>query len=409
MEESGQDENCKERTLDDVNAILDFAKLKTDDLRTRVQCIYFSEHLDNERIKLLEMDSVILDSLTAQQQVVIRGDKDENAVLCTNDKTFEIKEAETSNSMLIMTQLEYGDELTPGEPQEIQMREVCSVLYKYYELRPCKPKVKKLKKLLEQNEFSGKECEEDEEHQGSKFTYTDLLDLVQASETELQVALKKLNACVIDGYWRVLNFDFMSQVLNHIIGLCDENDWYDSGIQLDECCQALGEIYPRSVVHHVVSSFSKPRTSTTVEDDSSHQNTDSLFVLNEDSICRFFAEVVLRQSGMFNLEEFLKVWQQCVPECMKTSLHQIEGMALINTDTTPQVICYFPVENLPEDIPERFNYLFKRRQKWTLAEITPYIKDVATEKTNVGALLMKYARASLQNGVKVFNSKKPVT
>ena len=43
----------------------------------------------------------------------------------------------------------------------------------------------------------------------------------------------------------MLNFDFMSQVLNHIIGLCDENDWYDSGIPLDECCQALEEIYPR--------------------------------------------------------------------------------------------------------------------------------------------------------------------
>ena len=42
------------------------------------------------------------------------------------------------------------------------------MLYKYYELRPCKPKVKKLKELLEQNEFSGKECEEDDEHQGPK-------------------------------------------------------------------------------------------------------------------------------------------------------------------------------------------------------------------------------------------------
>lgn len=38
----------------------------------------------------------------------------------------------------------------------------------YYELRPCKPKVAKLKKLLEENMYSGKECEEDEQHQGHK-------------------------------------------------------------------------------------------------------------------------------------------------------------------------------------------------------------------------------------------------
>ena len=54
-----------------MNAILDFAKLKTDDLRTGVQCIYFSEHLDNESIKLLEMDPAILESLAAHQEYVL--------------------------------------------------------------------------------------------------------------------------------------------------------------------------------------------------------------------------------------------------------------------------------------------------------------------------------------------------
>lgn len=33
-------------------------------------------------------------------------------------------------------------------------------------------------------------------------------------------------------------------------------------------------------------------------------------------------------------------------------------------------------------------------------------RDVATDKVDVGALLTKYARASLQNGIKVFSSRK---
>ena len=61
---------------------------------------------------------------------MIRGDKDESAVLCTSDKTFEMKEAETSNSMLILPHIQYGDELTQGAPQEIQIREVQSGCFK---------------------------------------------------------------------------------------------------------------------------------------------------------------------------------------------------------------------------------------------------------------------------------------
>ena len=38
-------------------------------------------------------------------RVVLRGDRDDNAVLCTKDTTFELKVAETSNTMLLMPSL----------------------------------------------------------------------------------------------------------------------------------------------------------------------------------------------------------------------------------------------------------------------------------------------------------------
>ena len=54
----------------------------------------------------------------------------------------------------------------------------------------------------------------------------------------------------------------------------------------------------------------------------------------------------------------------------------------------------------------RFNYLFDRRKKWTLDEISPYVSDLTTDKLDVGALLTKYSRASMHNGVKVFSSRR---
>ena len=43
-----------------------------------------------------------------------------------------------------------------------------AVMYTYYELKECRPKLKRIKKMLEENMFSGQCCEEDEEHQGKK-------------------------------------------------------------------------------------------------------------------------------------------------------------------------------------------------------------------------------------------------
>ena len=54
----------------------------------------------------------------------------------------------------------------------------------------------------------------------------------------------------------------------------------------------------------------------------------------------------------------------------------------------------------------RFDYLFDTRKKWTLEEISPYVCDLTTDKLDVGALLTKYSRASMHNGVKVFSSRR---
>lgn len=39
--------------------------------------------------------------------VVFKGDKNESAVLCTETKTYDVKEAETSNSILLLPELTF--------------------------------------------------------------------------------------------------------------------------------------------------------------------------------------------------------------------------------------------------------------------------------------------------------------
>lgn len=42
--------------------------------------------------------------------MVFKGDREESAVLCTENKTYDVKEAETSNSILLLPELTFPDE-----------------------------------------------------------------------------------------------------------------------------------------------------------------------------------------------------------------------------------------------------------------------------------------------------------
>jgi hypothetical protein len=54
----------------------------------------------------------------------------------------------------------------------------------------------------------------------------------------------------------------------------------------------------------------------------------------------------------------------------------LQGYALVDRGSGPDTICLLRVEDLSEDTVERFNQLFALREKWTEADITPYIKLV---------------------------------
>jgi Uncharacterized conserved protein (DUF2036). len=59
---------------------------------------------------------------------------------------------------------------------------------------------------------------------------------------------------------------------------------------------------------------------------------------------------------------------------MQTSEKYLEGMALMDRNSRPEVIWYFSEIDLPEDVNERIRILFQTREKWTVDEIRPYVQ-----------------------------------
>lgn len=421
--------DCGEmRTPEEVRKIIKTAKLHESELTEVTQVLRFPEPTQqNHNLKLMLLDDTLLKEIEAGKELVFKGDPDENVVLCTNNKTYDVKEAETSNSLLLVPELLFAastglDETIKNDsmesdssfdksnaslnkstesdegskpPRKIEHKDIINTFFTYYELKPCKPRLSKLRKLLEPTRYQGLELEYATD-KTKLLNYDALCDQIQASKAELNDELEKIQAIEIDGLYRLLEFDYEFRVLSYMLDLIDENSWVFDRISKEVTMDSLKELVPNSILEAMFRFYT---TTSVIEDGIQY------YQYKQDKVCRFLARVLLKSAGKFNLVEFLEAWRDSVPEGMVTDESMLSGIALVDKTSTPQVVWGFSEGDLPEEIHERFKILFQTKAKWTVDQISPYIECYATEKLNVNAILTKYARASTQDGVRVFSAK----
>ena len=175
-----------------------------------------------ENVKLLEVTKDVAQALKVGDLMTIRGDLEENAVLCSSNRTFDIKEAETSNSLLLLDKVALPDNVDKSQSsRSLASASVGGVFYKYLEILEIRPKLRKLKDELSKNLFS-----QDSKRASTKGkTFEDLLDIIQASDEELKHGLKYYESVQVDGEWFLLDQDYQMIVLSRILKFFDENSW----------------------------------------------------------------------------------------------------------------------------------------------------------------------------------------
>uniref|UniRef100_A0A8B9IS81 Sister chromatid cohesion protein DCC1 n=1 Tax=Amazona collaria TaxID=241587 RepID=A0A8B9IS81_9PSIT len=388
------------RNRAEVDATLQTAKVNPEELLPVVHCLSFGPQAAAGECRLLQLEPGLCAEIEAGCSLVIRGEKDEQAVLCSKDKTYDMKIADTSNMLLFVPGCKTPEQLNADQAScNIIHSQIAGFSNNYWELRRCRPKLKKLRKLLMEHPYEGPDSQKDQASMFPKYTTEDLLSLIQASEEEILHHLQVIDACKIEGYWRILEFDYQMKLLNHVIQLIDSESWSLKKVPLRTCLEELGSLEPVEMIEHILLSYGRKY----------FDDGEVYFEMQEDKICRAIAQMLLQNAVKFNLLEFQEVWQQSVPEGMTTRLDQLKGLALVDRGSRPETIFLLKVEDLPEGNQERFNSLFRIREKWTEPDITPYIQDLCTEKQTVGVLLTKHARSSMQNGVKVYNSRRPIS
>jgi len=386
-----QEEVLFERSLGDVTDMISHAKLIESDLLPLSQVVSFTTSMMGEEMKLLEVTKDVAECLKSGDILTIRGDESENAVLCSSNKTFEIKEAETSNSLMMLDKVILPADIekkNSDSGRRLGWSTVGGVFHKYVEIIEIRPKLRKIKEVLSQNLYN-----EDTRRENKKgISLSELLETIQASEEELRQGLQHYECVSVSDTWFMLDQDYQMMVLSRILKFFDENSWKFDMVHKTETVEALSELVNEEIVSQVFDLYCDK-----IESDD--------FKLNREKVSRFYGDFLLAANSGYVLPEFLEMWQKAVPDGVETNIDQLSGLVLVDNEKSPPVIKRFSEEDLPPGIIDRLSILFNARERWTLAEISPFIEPLTTKKLNVNALLTKYARPLNVNGVKYFCSK----
>ena len=103
----------------------------------------------------MEVTKDVASYLKTGDVLTIRGEDAENAVICSKDRTYDIKEAETSNSLMLLDKIVLPDTIDKTNTERsLGWSEVGGVFHKYLEIIEIRPKLRKIKEILSQNLYN---------------------------------------------------------------------------------------------------------------------------------------------------------------------------------------------------------------------------------------------------------------
>lgn len=310
-------------------------------------------------------------------RVTLRGEPNEDAVLCTQSKTYAIKFVGNSNSVFLIPPVGqskmHGHKQCSDEKDDNQrvVASVIKVAPGNMELVEVAPRLDKLKMLLLENpypseKFSEKELLEGmEEEKTSLFQWSDLKERVQASDDELKSGLQALSAVEIDGYWRIVNEKYMDTILTMLLHSSVLNDWSLDALGEAEVVGVLeSDGFPHALGLHCLQVYG-----TKVDEGVG----DCIWKMDERRVCIHFAREILK-GGKRKMESFMNEWTQKIPDGMQASFEMLEGEVLTEKFGVETWVHAFRASSLPSNPAERFSILFQERPKWEWKDLQPYIR-----------------------------------
>ncbi|KAK9760770.1 Ctf8p and Ctf18p associating protein [Basidiobolus ranarum] len=347
--------------------------------------LFFPEDYAPDTFKLIELPPKVEELMEECRDsgitinFSIRGGLEEEAVFCTPNETYQLKEVLTSNSLYVVTpERDRSITLSHGTiPEGSVPYQIVDKLNSIVELIQVPPKLNKIPLLIGNSLYRGPSEDAEVTAKQTLHRWEDLQALVQASDEELRYGLKEVNAVCIDGYWRMIDPGYLSIVLELILNLISAEEINPEALEPERFLTELADAeIPEFIVTHCLSSFS-------------HPNSDDTLRLDKDKVCRFVGEHLLEERNDHKWPEkvFIDTWQKKV-DIFPVNLTLLEGLYFTEVSINKErYITYVPISSLPTDPAGRFRQLFLLKPRGAAHEILPYISDLAIGKKRDALLL----------------------
>ncbi|KAI8974646.1 sister chromatid cohesion protein Dcc1 [Pilobolus umbonatus] len=345
------------------------------------QDLLYCSSFKKDTYKFVELSSPeLVEAFATGNHLVIKGLPEDEAVLCTESRTYAVHKEASSNTFLLM---------------ESDTYKVVDNLSDIIQLTPCLARLHRIDDVLAPTAYAGYKNEEQLQDK-TFYTYHDLMSVVQASEMELSKGLKVRGAFEYKGYYRV--FD-----KSYLLGLLDALLTSTAGMNLTG-------LTTKEAIQHIQTELSFVDEEAITPDeitlaglrcfisDEDELSEDGTVPFNERKICRFLGEYLLSQTKnkRWEIDDFMEVWKGLGQNLFTPELEDISGLCVYHELTklqqTVQYIQYFPVYELSTDPSQRFATLFAEKPLWGSEEITPFLIDLAPNQKERDKLLLKYTR-----------------
>ncbi|CEP61728.1 Dcc1p LALA0_S03e09538g [Lachancea lanzarotensis] len=360
----------------------------------------YSKLQTDEDYKLLVLNGELLAALEGNSKLKFKAPGLEGSVvLCSNDKTWLLRQKNHSNTALIMREFvsnELGEEKIKL-PAGIEEPSVNHLAYTKQgseleaRLTIGDIDISMLPIYSGDNESFKKSLQQSN---GIRWTVEELENISPCSEQEFAVKWPILGGCNVEGIACILSQEFISKVLHILLMSCMAESLNFESLDVSKVFSALNkdmgegeEFNPFSldVVRTVIGKFSRV-------------NKQGKYALQVKAVSQWYGIEALKKFASCALipqEEFMIKWKALFPPYFRCDLDfaALRGYFYRPLGTSIQ---YFSKDALPDDPRGRFAYLFKLQSTWDLNEMIPYIEQLNTTGVKIDNFVMKYARRKKQ-------------
>lgn len=202
-------------------------------------------------------------------RLFLKGEDDDNVVICTKTETFAIKLVENSNVQLLCDVVPEGGggliirgeangchEMRRTAPRMHRLLEILSEnpLYESNVQNALRADASRAVKRIRKQDYNADSPPKPKKSSDSRFgvTFNELLSRVQASEGELRRGLENIHAVEILSHWWILRTDYIAQVLEGILSAITLLDSKEENILLTDICENVSnDLFPHEIVKHV--------------------------------------------------------------------------------------------------------------------------------------------------------------